>query len=217
MALWRRRPRLLTSYGYQPPPEATVHGWRCASRDCAMPVRYWRRRCRRCGSPADPEFDQPWAHEALGAELTWLVTLATVAPGREAGLARDRLIGWRVKDAVLRGDGPAAAAARRVMRDHAELRRTADSRWSPGPMLGLAVSGALGLSDLDGAAGDLCFWLEMSGEDTAGGRCAFGNATSVMHAVVTFLAAPGGAAHPLADEIRRGCLRVAGGCLRAGR
>jgi hypothetical protein len=84
-------------------------------------------------------------------------------------------------------------------------------------MLGLAVSGAIGLRDLDGAAGDLCFWLEMSVEDAAGGPCGFGNATSVMNAVVTFLAVPGGAAHPLAEEIRRGCLRVAGGCLRAGR
>jgi hypothetical protein len=84
-------------------------------------------------------------------------------------------------------------------------------------MLGFAVSGALGLGDLDGAVGDLCFWLEISGADTAGGSCAFGNATSVMNAVVSFLAAPGGASHPLAEEIRRGCLRVAGGCLRAGR
>jgi hypothetical protein len=103
------------------------------------------------------------------------------------------------------------------MRDYADRRRAEDSRWSPGPMLGLAVSGALGLRDLDGAAGDLCFWLEMSGADAGGAPCGFGNATSVMNAVVTFLAAPGGATHPLAEEIRRGCLRVAGGCLRAGR
>lgn len=215
MALWRLRQRPLTSYGYRPPPEATVHGWRCASRDCAAPVRHWPRRCRRCGGRADPEFDEPWAHEALGAELSWL---ATVASGREAGAALDRLIGWRVKDALIRRDSLAAAEARRVMRDYAERRRAEDSRWSPGPMLGLAVSGALGSGDLDGAAGDLSCWLEMSGgEDTAGGSCAFGNATSVMRAVVAFLAAPGGASHPLADEIRKGCLRVAGGCLRAGR
>lgn len=85
-------------------------------------------------------------------------------------------------------------------------------------MLGLAVSGALGHGDLDGAAGDLAWWLEMSGsEDTAGGSCAFGNTTAVMRAVVAFLATPGGAAHPLAEEIRKGCLRLAGGCLRAGR
>ena len=214
MALWRRRPRPLTSYGYQPPPEATVHGWRCASRDCAAPVRHRPRRCRRCGSPADPEFDEPWAHQALGAELSWL---ATVAPGREAAVARDRLIAWRVRDAVARRDYPAAAEARRVMRDYADRRRAEDPRWSPGPMLGFAVSGALGLGDLDGAAGDLCCWLEMSDADTAGGAGAFRNATSVLNAVVSFLAAPGGAAHPLAEEIRRGCLRIAGGCLRAGR
>jgi hypothetical protein len=215
MALWRLRPRPLTSYGYRPPPGASVRGWRCASRDCAAPVRHWTRRCRRCGGPADPEFGEPWAHEALGAELSWL---AEVAQGRAAGAALDRLIGWRVKDAVLRRDGLAAAEARRVMRDYAERRRAEDSRWSPGPMLGLAVSGALGRGDLDGAAGDLLFWLEMSGgEDTAGGSCAFGDATSVMHAAVAFLTAPDGAAHPLAEEIRKRCLRIAGGCLRAGR
>jgi hypothetical protein len=214
MALWRWRQRPLTSYGYQPPPGATVRGRRCASRDCGVPVGRWRRRCGRCGGPADPEFDEPWAHEALGAELTWL---ARGGPAREAGAARDRLVAWRVKDAVVRRDDHAAAQARLVMRDYADRRRAEDSLWSPGPMLGLAVSGALRLRDLDGAAGDLCFWLEISGEDAAGGRPGFGNATSVMNAVVTFLAAPGGAAHPLAEEIRRGCLRVAGGCLRAGR
>jgi hypothetical protein len=146
--------------------------------------------------------------------LSWL---ARGGPAREAGAARDRLVAWRVKDAVARRDDRAAAQARRVMRDYADRRRAEDSRWSPGPMLGLAVSGALGLRDLDGAAGDLCLWLEMSGEEAAGGRYGFGNANSVMNAVVAFLAAPGGAAHPLAEEIRRGCLRVAGGCLRAGR
>jgi hypothetical protein len=215
MAQWRRRPRLLTSYGYRPPPEATIRGRRCASRDCGAPVGRLRRRCGRCGGPADPEFDEPWAHEALGAELSWL---ARTGPAREAGAARDRLVAWRVKDAVVRRDDLAAAQARQVMHDYADRRRTEDSRWSPGPMLGLAVFGALGLRDLDGAAGDLCLWLELSGgEETAGGPCAFGNATSVMQAVVSFLAAPGGAAHPMAEEIRRGCLRVAGGCLRAGR
>jgi hypothetical protein len=214
MEMWRRRPRPLTSYGYQPPAEATVSGRRCASRDCGAPVGRWRRRCGRCGGFADPEFGEPWAHEALGAKLSWL---ARGGPAREAGAARDRLVAWRVKDAVVRHDGVAAAQARQVMREYADRRRAEDSRWSPGPMLGFAVSGAVGLRDLDGAAGDLCFWLELSGQDGAGGPRGFGNATSVMKAVVTFLAAPGGAAHPLAEEIRRRCLRVAGGCLRAGR
>jgi hypothetical protein len=214
MEMWHRRLRPLTSYGYQPPPEATVRGRRCASRDCGAPVGRWRRRCGRCGGSADQEFGDPWAHEALGVELDWL---ARSGRAREAGAARDRLVAWRVKDAVLRRDDRAAARARRVMREYADRRRAEDFRWSPGPMLGLAVSGALGLRDLDGAAGDLCFWLEMSGEDAAGGPRGFGNATTVMNAVVTFLAVPGGAVHPLAEEIRRGCLRVAGGCLRAGR
>ena len=215
MAQWRRRPRLLTSYGYRPPPEATIRGRRCASRDCGAPVGRLRRRCARCGGPADPEFDEPWAHDALGAELGWL---ARSGPGGESAAARDRLIAWRVRDAVVRRDHPAAAEARRAMRDYAGRRRAEDARWGPGPMLGFAVSSALGLGDLDGAAGDLCLWLELSaGEEAAGAPCPVGNATSVLHAAVTFLARPGGAAHPLAEEIRRECLRIAGGCLRAGR
>jgi hypothetical protein len=215
VALLRLRPLPPTSYGYHPPPGATVHGWRCANRDCGAAVRRWPRRCRLCGWPADPEFDEPWAHEALGIELSWQVRHF---PARGAGIPRERLIEWHLRDALLRHDGPAAAAARMTMRAHIHTRQAEDSWWNPGFLLGLAVFDAIDLSDLDGAADDLCFWLGgCSGGCAEEDDGALASAKSVMNAAVTFLAAPGGEEHPRAAEIRKGCLRVAGGYLRAVR
>ena len=212
VALLRLRPLPRTSYGYQPPPRATACGWRCANQDCGAPVRRWPRRCRLCGWPADPEFDEPWAHEALGAELSWRVGRY---PENGAGVSQERLVEWRLKDALLLRDRPAAAAARGAMHDYIRSRQARDSGWNPGFLLGLAVFDAIELGDLDGAASDLCCWLGVfAGSHSGEGRGLLANARSVMNAGVAFLAAPGGEDHPRATEIRKGCLRVAGGCLR---
>lgn len=215
VALLRLRPLLRTSYEYQAPPQATIRGWRCANYDCGATVRRWLRRCRLCGWPADPAFDEPWAHEALGAELSWRVRHF---PQSGTGLPQERLIEWRLKDALLRRDWPSAATARQAMHDYIRSREAADSRWDPGFLLGLAVFDAIGLGDLDGAAGDLCYWLSVfADERPAGSHAALADAKSVMNAGVAFLAAPGGEDHLRAAEIRKGCLRVVGGCLRADR
>jgi hypothetical protein len=213
--LLRLRPLPRTSYGYHPPPEASVHGWRCANYYCGAAVRRWPRRCRLCGWAADPEFDEPWAHEALGIELSWQVRHF---PGSAAGIPRERLIEWHLKDALLRRDRLAAAAARQDMHAYIRTRQAEDSWWNPGFLLGLAVFDAIDLGDLDGAADDLCLWLGVSAGDCAEeDHGALANAKSVMNAGVTFLAAPGGEEHARAAEIRKGCLRVVGGCLRADR
>ena len=39
VTLLRLRPLPRTSYGYQAPPQATVHGWRCANYGCGATVR----------------------------------------------------------------------------------------------------------------------------------------------------------------------------------
>lgn len=213
LALLRLLPLPRTSYGYQPPPQATAHGWRCANHDCGAAVRRWPRRCRRCGWPADPEFDQPWAHEALGAELSWQIRQF---PRSGAGIPQERLIEWHLKDALLRRDWPSAAAARGAMHRYIRSRQMVDSWWNPGFLLGLAVFDAIELRDLDGAADDLCCWLSAFASDwIEEDRTALANAKSVINAGVAFLAAPGGEGHPRAGEIRKGCLRIAGGCLRA--
>jgi hypothetical protein len=216
VAMLRLRPLPRTSYGYQPPPQATAHGWRCANQNCGAAVRRWPRRCRLCGWSADPEFDEPWAHVALGVELSWRIRHF---PRSGGGIPEERLIEWHLKDALLRRNGPAAAAAREAMRAYIRSRQAEDSWWNPCLLLGLAVFDAIDLGDLDGAADDLCFWLEVFVDDrTADGLpSSLASAKSVMNAGVAFLAAPGGEEHPRADEIRKGCLRVAGGCLRADR
>ena len=160
--LLRLRPLPRTSYGYHPPPEATVHGWRCANYYCGAAVRRWPRRCRLCGWAADPEFDEPWAHAALGIELSWQVRHF---PGSAASIPRERLIEWHLKDALLRRDRLAAAAARQAMHAYIRTRQAEDSWWNPGFLLGLAVFDAIDLGDLDGAADDLCFWLEVFVDD----------------------------------------------------
>jgi len=209
----RLRPLPRTSYGYQPPAGATAHGWRCANYDCGAAVRRWPRRCRGCGWPADPELDEPWAHEALGVELSWRIRQF---PGSGAGIPQERLIEWHLKDAVMRRDWPLAAAAREAMHRYIRSRRVADGWWNPSFLLGLAVFDAIELGDLDGAADDLCRWLAVCSDVFAEeSRSSLANAKSVMSAGVAFLAAPGGEAHPRSAEIRKGCLRIAGGCLRA--
>lgn len=216
VAMLRLWPLPRTSYGYQPPPEATAHGWRCANHNCGAAVRRWPRRCRLCGWPADPEFDEPWAHEALGVELTWRIRRF---PKSGAGIPQERHMEWYLKDALLRQDGSAAEAARQAMRAYIGSRQAEDTWWNPGLLLGLAVFDSIDLGDLDGAADDLCFWAEVFVDDhTADGLpSSLASAKSVMNAAVAFLAAPGGEEHPRAAEIRKGCLRVAGGCLRADR
>ena len=93
-----------------------------------------------------------------------------------------------------------------------------DRWWNPSFLLGLAVFDAIELGDLDGAADDLCCWLGgFAGGETEGDNAALANAKSVINAGVAFLAAPGGEGHPRAAEIRKGCLRIAGGYLRAER
>ena len=214
VALLRLRPLPRTSYGYQPPPRATAHGWRCANQECGAPVRRWPRRCRWCGWPADPELDEPWAHDALGAELSWRVRRD---PGSGAGIPQERLIEWRLKDALLRRDRPAAAVARRAMHDYIGTRQAKDGWWNPGFLLGRAVFDALELGDMDGAAVDLCRWLDVFADRGEESRGLLANARSVMDAGVAFLTAPGGERHARAAEIRKKCVRVAGGCLRAAR
>lgn len=133
-------------------------------------------------------------------------------------MPHERLIEWRLKDALRRHDWPSAVVARAAMHDYIRSRQAEDRWWDPAFLLSLAVFDAIELGDLDGAADDLCCWLEVFTGDRPGeSHSSLADAKSVMNAAVAFLAAPGGEDHPRAAEIRKGCLRVAGGCLRAGR
>jgi hypothetical protein len=216
MALFGPRPLPLTSYGYQPPRGATAKGWSCTNReDCGtsdfVPPQRWPVRCPQCGWPCDPMFNEPWEHDARGVELNWSIRNERSEYSRL--YASEQLLAWQVKDALLRRDAGGAATARDAMRDYVDRQVRAGAHWTSGFTLSPAVRAELEADDLDGAADDLCFWLERAtGEGAEEHNDIRTNARTVISAGAQFLAAPGGAAHPRAPEIRKGCLRVAEGC-----
>jgi hypothetical protein len=207
------RPLPLTSYGFQPPPGATAHGWKCTNYDCGRteyePVRRWPVCCRSCGSPADPLLDKPWAHEAEGVELNWQVIHH---PERGGGTTQERLMCWNLKDALLRRDIPGAQVARATIRRHAGKRALEDLCWSPSYVFCVAVLDAMAVGDMDGAADDLCFWLSISSGDNAeDDNRNRTNSRTAIETSMKFIAAPGGISHRRAPEIRQGCLSLAEG------
>jgi hypothetical protein len=212
MGLFGPKPLPPTSYGYRPPPEATAHGWTCTNWDCGRsehePVRRWPKACTACGGPADPLFDQPWEHDAEGVELQWLLA---EHPERGGGFYQDRWEIWQFKDAVRRADSAWVAQARARARTYAVGRR-ADKWWGPGSVFFHLVWVGLEVGDLDGAADDLTYWLSISNsEDVENDNTNRTNCRQVIEMAGRLLAAPGGASHPRAPEVRQCCLKLAEG------
>jgi hypothetical protein len=210
---WFGKPQLpVTSYGYRSPQGATAEGWKCTNiQTCGngghVPPRRWPARCPRCGQPCDPVFDEPWAHEARGAELNW--QLRSDDPVRSRA-AQEQLMAWNLKDALLRRDARAIVGARVELHDYVTTKQREGSQWSPLLTTWQAIRHALDAGDLDGAADDLCFWLSVStGKNAESDFQICLNARSVIGTVGDFFDARGGPAHPRAPEIRQGCLRIA--------
>lgn len=169
-------------------------------------MRRWPKPCPACGIPTDPLFDEPWSHEAEGAELQWILRND---PERGAGFYRDQWEEWQFKHAVLCGDRPAVAACRVRVRSYA-ARRLADDWWGPGNVYFGFVWTALAVGDLDGAASDLTYWLSIStADDVENSNARRMNCRQVIDMATRFLATPGAAAHPGAPQIRQGCLKLA--------
>jgi hypothetical protein len=215
MALFGPKPLPLTSYGYLPPRGVTIKGWKCTNRESCgtgddVPPTRWPVRCPECGCPCDPTFNEPWAHDALGVELNWQIRNDPDEYGRK--FARERLMAWELKDALRRRDGASVAAARSAMHGYMQ-HEIQQSAWNPGLTLFLAICDGLEQGDLDGAASDLVFWLRLPpGEPGANSSRLRSNVSQLVNLSDEFLSAPGGAAHPQADEIRQGCLRAAASC-----
>jgi len=93
-------------------------------------------------------------------------------------------------------------------------RHEKDESWIPGDVYFHYVWNALDVSDLDGAADDLVFWLSLSSsEDAENNNTNRTNCRQVVAMTMRFLAA-GGSAHPLAPEVKQGCLQLAEGAFQ---
>lgn len=213
MGLFSPKPLPVTSYGYRPTLGATAKGWICTSPDCGRsehePVRRWPKPCSACGAPADPIPDAAWSHDAEGAELQWILTHD---PDRGGGFHHDQWQIWQFKDAALRGDRQALAAARTDARNYVGQRLGSSPWWSPGSVYFQLVWLALEFGDLDGAADDLRHWLDTTqADDVENDNGRRTNCRQVIDSTVRFFATPGASQHDRAAEIRSGCLRVAEG------
>lgn len=215
MPLFKPKALPATSYGYMPPAGATAHGWVCTNFDCGVsehePVRRWPKQCTQCGAVTDPLFDEPWAHDADGVELQWLIRNH---PERGGGFHQDRWQIWQFKDALRRGDRNTAEQARSTARAHAVDRMENDSWWGPGDIFFHLVWHDLEARDLDWAADDLIFWLGVSStEDVENNNTNRTNSRQVIDMTARFLAA-GGASHARTPEIKAACLKIAEGAFQ---
>lgn len=222
MGLFGPKPFPSTSYGYHPPAQATAHGWVCSNWDCRASVhkddlgmtardiaKRWPLGCSQCGSPADPNFDEPWQHQAEGVELQWTVRNR---PGEAGGFYEGKWLEWQLKDAYLRGDRPTATRLQGEILDRARSYQEANPAGQPGYSFFIPVWEAVGAGDLDSAAGHLIYWLSVSRtDDVENDNTNRTNARQVVDLATRFLKAPGGSSHPRAAEVRQGCLRVAEG------
>ena len=209
MGLFGPKPLLRTSYGYQPPPNATAHGWSCTNYDCGAAehenVWLWPHSCPRCGSPTDPLFDAPWDHEAEGVELQHRIR---THPER-GSYDREQWELWLFKDALLRHDPQRVAESRARTRSYAAA-RSADPRWTPVHFYFHFVWAALDAGDLNGAASDLLYWMSISStQDVETNNERRTNCRQIIMMASRFLEVQRGSIHPAAPEIRRGCLKIA--------
>jgi hypothetical protein len=204
MGLFSRQAELpTTSYGYTPPRGATAHGWICANRACGgaqwEQVRRWPKICPECSSSTDPNFDEPWAHEAEGVELRY----RSASGGYGSGYHADRLIVWRYKDALQRGDLATAADAlsdgqARIAERLAESSLYTADRISM-PIVSLALEHGL----VDQAGSQIVFWSKaLVTEDLESDGDRRANVRNFLSAEINFLSTPGGAAHHLAPRMR---------------
>lgn len=162
MPLFSRRaePLPATTYGYAPPHEATANGWICSSRNCGRAgdsvPRRWPFACPQCGAPADPRFNEPWAHYAQGP---WLQHMIKTDP-YGGSIWQSKLLAWRYKDALQARDSERIHEASRDSRSYVENQLRADRSFDPGEVLFEIVWSAVEHGQMDVAAQELAFWRE---------------------------------------------------------
>lgn len=179
-------------------------GW--TARDIA---KKWPLACMRCGSPADPNFDDPWRHEAEGVEIQWILRNR---PDGDSGYYESRWLEWQVKDSYLHGDLPNAVRLQGEILQRNRAYQEANPAGQPGWAFFRPVWDAIEAGDLDSAANHLVYWLSVSRtENVENDNTNRTNARQVVDLIIRFVRSPGGSSHPRMAEIREGCLRVAEG------
>jgi hypothetical protein len=202
-----------TSYGYQPPQDATAKGWHCpeCGRSEWETVGRWPFICE-CGVATNPIFNEPWAHDARGIELKW-----NMAHGDEidGGYSRSQWPGWYYKDSALRNNTPGMSEARGQAKEISQ-RMAQDSWWIPGNVWFPLVWNELEANDLDSAAQDVDYWLSASSsEDVENDNSTRTNCRQVIDMVLRFESKPGANHHSLWLKIRSDCLDLAAGAYSA--
>jgi hypothetical protein len=206
-----------TTYGYQPPPEATASGWQCNNKDCgtgdAPAPKKWPARCPLCGGLADPDFDAPWREEARGYRLQMLAK----QDGDEFGIFESGIREWRYGQALARSDVAGAEATRR----DTDRWLVHMSRQSPyfrvGSVRFMLIHHAVKYQQIDAAARELTDWFAAAdvynvdysplGESSEEGNRMRSELFPLFRSAIGFLERTEGRAHPLAPAIDKAARR----------
>ena len=199
-----------TSYGYAPPRGARANGWSCPRRctgDDGLPRR-WPHPCPECGTAVDPVFEEPWKHEAEGAQLRHDVRFEPDPDLR--AYYETRLPVWEYEDAHRRGDLRAAVAARSAVhvaaadaheRGHDSAVTMAKHR--------LAMAAAR-VGDLDGLAADILAWHpDVDTADVEDDNDNRATARTFVSCCTSFLLGPGSLSHRETPAVERAMWDVA--------
>jgi hypothetical protein len=210
--MWGRRGRQLptTSYGFTPPSGAEARNWECINREeCGRvgngaPTR-WPHACDGCGGPTDPVLAEPWAHDARGVEIQYLLASGV----EDGGFTALQWPIWRHKDALIderHGDAAAARAEYRAIVEQQECDypgRGSMGYWS-------LAGDALRAGQPDGAVEILDPWLRQTRtEEVESDSTQRANACRAVDAALDFLESPAGEPHPATEVIRQRCLSLA--------
>ncbi len=201
-----------TSYGYTPPPDARVDGWRCFADEChaggSPAPRRWPASCPECGSPVDPTFESPWDHDAEGVLLAHQARSA--ARVEQRAIAGASLYSWEYKDAVLKQD-PARQERARV-RFHDVLGRLSSRQdaWAFRTALTATVWDAVAAVDLDFAADLILAWrLSLRTDDVENDNQSRAEGRSFVSLCIRFLEHEESVGHTREREVHNAMQAVA--------
>lgn len=204
----RRRPQLSrksensryppTDYGYQPPDEAEVGGWRCAAETCGKEshvadVSQWPKVCPSCGSQVLSAFlREPWDHFELRTKIDTVLSEGPAAIGYSYW--HDQDAAWHYKQALINRDFSHANAIRLIVEDEIGEDREQFPEHTTGSRRITIVSDALAYGALNQACDELLRWhrdaITTCAEVDSGQRA---DCRQLMDASIAFLAQAGAA------------------------